>query len=507
MKPTLPTLALIGRPNVGKSTLFNVMSREGRAVVHNAPGTTRDARLAPAALGRLVFNLLDTAGVETTPHTKERIQAIHKKQSDVKPADLTEKAIRAAKKADILLFVIDGASGPLPSDEELAASLRKMGKIIIPIITKADMSVAEDHIPATQSLGFGDPIVLSAEHRMGMSALEDALAQYCPLAPEAPEEPKPEIEDEEITEASALSPDDIEIDEDAPELAPLPPAPLRLAIVGRPNTGKSTLTNTLLRDDAMMTGPLSGLTRDAVTHRFFYRDQEIILTDTPGLRKKAKITEELEEKTVGQTLESIEKADVVLLLVDAAPFSIGAGKWQLFDEQDTKIAATILNQNKTIIVALTKWDLVEDKEGCLEETNFQLARRVSHIKQPLAIPICAPKGKGIKTLLDGLIKVHHQSRQTISTGKLNRALASLLAKNPPPISSRGVIKLKFIRQVMAAPPMLAIWGNRTAQLPLTYQTYLRNQLASACGWENVPLKVVFKAQKNPFSGRTSWKKK
>ncbi len=529
---SLPSIAILGRPNVGKSTLFNVLARPARgsrtnavraatmAITHPQAGTTRDVRRTPGELFGLRFMLLDTAGIEEgkiaeNSHAGHRGHGrLNQAVSDAPPlqAVLNKLAYAAAEKADLHILIIDGAAGVTPADRALAQRLRKMNKPLILVLNKSDLRVSEGHLADVETLGFGQPLLLSAAHSQGLEDLYQALKKHIPETPEAEEEPEEETPETaaEATEDDATEDTGTDFDpndEAAIEAAysrfpKRPEGAIRLAIMGRPNVGKSTLTNALLGDEVMLTGPTAGLTREAVPHDFEHDGQTYLLIDTPGIRRKAKVDKEsLEFLSVGQSIQAVEKADVIILVIDASTHNISTGKWEVFEQQDAQIASIAMNQYKPLIVALNKWDEVENKTACLADIKTQLHHRMTSVHTPHAVAISALHSKGMHALMKAVEEVFNNTYATFSTGKLNNLLSRVLAKRSPPLANGKVVSLKFIRQSDTNPPTFTFWGNRISEVSDTYKQFLRNQLAEALGLEHVPVKIYFKANKNPFSGR------
>lgn len=515
----LPSLAILGRPNVGKSTLFNVLARPDRedrakvraatvAITHAQAGTTRDVRRTPGHLFGLRFMLLDTAGIEEgklaakrQPGQKANMNAPDDPELQ---AALNKLAYAAAEQADVHMLVLDGATGMTPADRALAQKLRRMNKPLVLVVNKADVKSAEGFAQEAETLGFGAPILVSAAHSQGMEELYEALKDYFPEVQEADEEDVAEGEeiegDVEADEEDAGPEDDGEADYS--KFPKRPEGAIRLAILGRPNVGKSTLTNALLGREVMLTGPTAGLTREAVPHDFSFGGQDFTLIDTPGMRRKGKVeADSLEYLSVGQSIQAVEKADVIILVVDASTHNIGAGKWEIFEQQDAQIAAMAMNQYKPLIVALNKWDQVADKNACMADITIQLRHRLHAMKTPCALRISALKEKGMEPLMEAVCEVFEKTYATFSTGKLNNLLSRVLAKKSPPLANGKVVSLKFIRQSDTNPPTFTFWGNRIDAVSDTYKQFLRNQLSEALGLENLPVKVYFKANKNPYSGR------
>lgn len=510
----LTKVAIVGRPNVGKSTLFNRLAagaapeKDGKrprvlkALSHPTAGTTRDVRQTPAALFGLRFMLLDTAGVELSKRgaMKEGVHGTDLQES------LNELALGAAERADVLLFILDGAVGITPADRALAQTLRKMNKPIVVLINKADLKTASGHAHEVETLGFGVPILVSAAHNGGLDDLCTAISPHITVVEEDKHTPEPEQSvllepapphaiDENVT-------DDIADDDTSPPVIAVPQGPAKLAILGRPNVGKSTLVNALLGQDAMLTGPIAGLTREAIAHSFTYHGQAYELVDTPGLRRKSKVDKEgIEFLSVGQSLQAAEAADIVVLVIDASTHDISTGNWQIFEQQDAQISALALRQHKPIIVALNKWDSVKEKEECMADITIQLRHRLHGIHQPIAVPLSALKKKGLEGLLQAVADVQAARIATFSTNKLNNLLSRTLAKRSPPLANGKVVSLKFVRQTGTNPPTFTFWGNRIDQVSDHYKQFLRNQLAEVLGLSHIPVRLFFKANANPFSGR------
>lgn len=476
---SLPTVAIVGRPNVGKSTLFNLLSADNkgarRAVVHKTAGTTRDAKRVQAELFGLHFTLIDTAGMDA--------------DATGLAADLNRLAQTAAKDADVLLFVVDGTMGLTPTDTAWAKWLRKLGKPIVLVVNKADVKGVDDAVHDFARLGFGAPVLLSAAHGSGVGELHEALVQYC-----APTENAPPADDDAMIEGEA--------DE---ALAVTPPRPIRLAIVGKPNAGKSTLVNSLLGREAMLAGPMAGLTREAISHAFTHNGQAFELVDTPGVRRKSKVVESLEGMSVAQAINAIKACDVVVLMVDASTHSIGRSKWTVLEAQDAKIASVIAHLQRPVVVVLNKWDVVEDKEACRADALAQLSHMMDSVHEPAVLSISALQGNGVERILKSARELHHHMMARVSTSKLNRILAAMLAKRPPPLADGKVVSIKFMTQVRSNPPTFALWGNRVSNLPESYMHYLRNQLVEALGLSAVPVRLMVRKSKNPF-GKKATKK-
>ncbi len=481
----MKTVAILGRPNVGKSTLFNLLSEGDKALVHPTAGTTRDVRRVPAELFGLHFDLLDTAGIEEGKGTTGLQDS------------LNTRAKSAATQADVLLLIFDGTTGLLPADRALAQFARKLGKPVVVAVNKADVKTAAATLDDFATLGLAEPVLISAAHNQGLDDLHAALSAYIPTIPGY---------HGEAADAGFLTEEvgeKVEETEEDPVSTFTMPEVLRVAILGRPNVGKSTLVNALLGEEKMLTGDLAGLTREAIGHEFTHTakdgtTQRIRLVDTPGLRKKANVVDELETMSVGQSLTAANKAHISILVVDVSDYSIETGNWQVFEQQDARIAGAILNAGKPLIVALNKWDAVAEKEDCLADTSFQLRRRLHQLAQPMTVPISAERKKGLKELLESAFTVYAAYHSRSGTSRLNRLLAKTLAKRSPPLSNGKPVNLKYVTQTLTRPPTLAIWGTRVDDLPDSYKLFLRNQFAEALGLQNVPLRFTFRSSRNPY---------
>jgi GTP-binding protein len=496
--PPLPKIALLGRPNVGKSTLFNVLAigKENKAITHAVAGTTRDVRQTPAQLFGQPFLLLDTAGMEqlrTAGHASDEAHALQRQ--------LNSLAMQAAQDADVLILLLDGAAPLTPADRALAASLRKLNKPLIAVVNKADLRVAQHTLAEAESLGLSPLVALSAAHREGLGTLAEALAPYLPPAVVHSAEPAADetLETPLPTDLPTLE----ELETPTTRLVSRPlPSPLKLAVLGRPNVGKSTLVNALLRHEAMLTGPTAGLTREAIQHGFNALGHDFALIDTPGLRKKGKVEEHsLEFLSVGQALATLQHAHVLLLVIDASVHNQARGLWQVFEQQDATIAQAALTAQKPLIVVLNKWDAVADKETCKADVLAQLRAKLHGIHTPLALPVSATQQQGLGVLLKAVISLQTSYGQAFNTAKLNRTLAVILAKRSPPLANGQVVSLKFLRQIVAGPPVFALWGNRVDNISGHYLQFLKHQLAENLGLTALPITLHLRANQNPFGHR------
>jgi GTP-binding protein len=452
----LRTVAIVGRPNVGKSTLFNRLVGRRVALVHDRPGVTRDRREGEAQLFDLTFRVMDTAGFE-----------------DEDPASLpgrmraqTEAAVRDA---DAALFLIDAREGLTSLDEEIGRWLRSESTPVIVAANKAEGRGAEAGRLEAYKLGLGDPIALSAEHGEGFADLFEALRSHVERADDAGEE----------------------ADED-PE-----GGPLKLAIVGRPNAGKSTLVNTMLGEDRMITGPEAGITRDSITLDWMWQGKPVQLVDTAGLRKRAKVQDKLERLSTGDTRRSIDMAEVVVLLLDAT---------RGLEAQDLRIADAVIEEGRGLVIALNKWDVAEDASSLFNGVKAALLEGLSQLKDVPLLTVSAKTGKGIDQLLGAAFEIRDNWSRRVSTGELNRWFERAVETNPPPAPGGKRIKLRYITQVKSRPPSFVVFGTRVDQLPESYRRYLLNSMRRDLGLGAVPLRLTMRATKNPYHDKQDGKR-
>ena len=468
-------LAIIGRPNVGKSTLFNKLAGKKLAIVDDTPGVTRDWREAEGALFEKDLGLIDTAGLEEA--FDESIQGRMRRQ--------TEEAL---KRADVLLFVIDGREGVTPADEHFAAFLRRQKKPVVLVVNKCESTkTSQAGIGESYALGFGDPVVMSAEHSVGFDDLYDSLR------PHFPDEEK-ERGDEDAYDGSTL-PDNLddlegledftfEQEEDSPEI------PIKIAIVGRPNVGKSTLLNAIIREERVMTGPEAGITRDAIAVSWNYEGRDFKLVDTAGLRRKSKITDKIEKMSTEDTLRAIRLAQIVILVMDAN---------MPLEKQDVQIAQHVIDEGRALVIAMNKWDTIKDRSERLEEIKYKIGHSLSQIKGIQFATISAKNGRNIDKLLYKALQTYGVWNQRVATGGLNRWLAHMESANPAPLVAGRHNRLKYITQIKTRPPTFALWVSRPKELPDSYKRYIINGLRRDFNVDGVPLRLLVRASKNPYA--------
>ena len=444
-----PTVAIIGRPNVGKSTLFNRLVGKRIALVDDRPGVTRDRREGDAHLLGLDFRLVDTAGFED-----EDAQTL--------PGRMRAQTQAAVDMADVALFVIDARAGIVPLDEEIARWLRGSKTPVVLVANKAEGTSGDGGFYEAFSLGFGDPVALSAEHGEGLADLFEALL------PHLDREGIEADEEEEIVEGG----------------------PLKLAIVGRPNAGKSTLVNKLLGEDRMITGPEAGITRDAISIEWEFEGKPVRLIDTAGLRRKAKVDDKLERLSAADTAHAIDFAEVVVLLLDAT---------RGLEAQDLRIADQIFTEGRAMVIALNKWDVADGQSALFNGVRAALDDGFAQVKGVPLLTVSAATGKGLDVLLKVAFETRDAWSKRVPTGELNRWFERALEANPPPAPGGKRIKLRYVTQIKSRPPSFVIFGTRVDQLPESYRRYLVNGIRRDLGFGAVPVRLTFRAPKNPFA--------
>lgn len=466
-------VAIVGRPNVGKSTLFNRLVGRKIALVDDTPGVTRDRREAEGRIGDLHFRILDTAGYE------DRFDG----SLEDRMRQGTELAIR---EADVILFMIDARAGVTPLDERFAQVLRKSGKEVHLIANKAEGKAADAGLMEAYSLGFGEPVPLSAEHGLGLADLHaivskavDAKAVPAPLADEMPE-------------VDIDLPEDDGTIEDGPPLRWNPKRYLNVAIVGRPNAGKSTLINTMVGEERLLTGPEAGITRDSILVPWEWEGRTINLVDTAGIRRKARVEGKLEKLAVGDSLRSIQYAEVVVLLLDATiPF----------EKQDLALADLVYREGRAMVIAINKWDLIEDKQAKLVELREECERLLPQLRGVPLVTISGLQGRNIDRLMAAIFKIEQAWNTHISTAKLNRWLYGVIEKHPPPAVSGRRIKMRYMTQAKMRPPSFIVFGSRADAVPVSYQRYLINSMRETFDMPGTPIRMWMRSGKNPFADK------
>ncbi|MHA6262242.1 ribosome biogenesis GTPase Der [Arenibacterium sp. CAU 1754] len=466
------TLAIVGRPNVGKSTLFNRLVGKRLALVDDQPGVTRDLREGAARLGDLRFTVIDTAGLEEV--TDDSLQGRMRR--------LTERAVDMA---DICLFMIDARVGITPSDQMFAEILRKRSAHVIVAANKAEGAAADAGVIEAYSLGLGEPIRMSAEHGEG---LNDLYTQLMPLADQFEAQAEKDAPEIDVT----LSEDDD--DDDAAIPQPTNAKPLQVAVVGRPNAGKSTLINRILGEERLLTGPEAGITRDAISLRIDWEDVPMRIFDTAGMRRKAKVQEKLEKLSVGDGLRAVKFAEVVVVLLDAAiPF----------EQQDLRIADLAEREGRAVVIAVNKWDVEEDKQEKLRDLKEAFERLLPQLRGAPLVTVSAKTGRGLDRLHAAIMRAYEVWNRRISTAQLNRWLTGMLEQHPPPAPQGKRIKLRYMTQAKTRPPGFVVMCSHPDKMPDSYSRYLVNGLRADFDMPGTPIRLYFRSQndKNPYKGR------
>ncbi|MHA1570446.1 MAG: ribosome biogenesis GTPase Der [Alphaproteobacteria bacterium] len=445
-------IAIIGRPNVGKSTLFNRLIGQRLALVDDRPGVTRDWREGEGKLGRLSFTVIDTAGLEV--ETGESLAARMQVQTAV-----------ALDRADLVLMLIDGRAGVTPLDRHFVDMIRRRGGPVVLVVNKAEGKAADSGALESFEFGLGDPVEISAAHGLGMGELADAIAAKAPEAVKDDTEDSPDGED----------------------------GPVRIAIVGRPNTGKSTLLNRLIGSERVLTGPEPGVTRDAIAIPWVFKGQAVQLVDTAGMRRRTKIEDRVEKLAVGDTLRSIRFANVTVLVVDAtAPM----------ERQELTIANHVINEGRALVIALNNWDLIASPDAARRGIEEQLEIALAQVRGVATVTLSALTGKGVDGVIRAALKAYEIWNRRISTARLNNWLSHMLERHPPPMVSGRNVKIRYATQTGARPPTFAFFVNRPAALPAAYKRYLINDLRETFKLPGTPIRLMLRAGRNPYDKST-----
>ena len=451
------TVAIIGRPNVGKSTLFNRLVGRRQALVADQPGVTRDRREGQGHLGDLDFTVIDTAGLDqAAPESLTgRMQA------------QTEAAIA---QADALMFLVDARAGLMPVDRAFAALVRKSGKPCILVANKCEGKAGASGAVESFALGFGEPVAISAEHGEGLSDLYDALRAALP-------------------EETAAARKAAEVDRTEAR-------PIRIAVIGRPNAGKSTLINRLLGEERLLTGPEAGITRDAIAVDLAWREHKFQVYDTAGIRRRGKIEAALEKLSVADALNAIRFADVVIVLMDAE---------HAFEEQDLRLADLVEHEGRALVLGMNKWDLAERHPGAIAKLREELEHRLPQIRGVPVIAVSGLTGEGLDRLMQAVIDAHDVWNRRVPTSALNRWFSQAIAEHPPPAVAGRRLKLNYITQAKSRPPTFVLFCTRADAVPDAYKRYLVNSLRDVFDLPGTPIRLTLREKANPFKGRAKRK--
>ncbi len=449
--PPTQTVAIVGRPNVGKSTLYNRLVGGRAALVDDRPGVTRDWQQGEARLGPLTFTAIDTAGLDDS-------------RGDSLQARMVEQSQIAITRADLVLFLIDGRAGVTPLDSALAAQVRRGSLPVILVVNKVEGRAIESGAVEAYDLGLGEPVLISAEHGDGMSDLYDAIAEILS------ESTEPAVADADHRDDGA--------------------GPLRLTVVGRPNTGKSTLINRLLGDQRVLTGPEPGVTRDAIAIAWHFNDRPMELIDTAGLRRKSRVTERVERLSTQDALRAVRATHVALLIVDATA---------AIERQDLTIAARVIEEGRALVIGLNKWDKVQDPVFARKEAAEVLRRSLPQARGVSVVALSARTGDGVTDLIEAAFEAHGIWNMRVPTARLNQWLADILAYHPPPIIKGRRIKMRYITQTGARPPTFKIFVNKAKDIPDSYRRYLVNGLREDFGMPGTPIRLLFRSGDNPYA--------
>jgi GTPase len=462
-----PLVAIVGRPNVGKSTLYNRMTATRDALVSDIPGLTRDRREGEVALSGHAITLIDTAGLEEAK--RDSIAARMRAQSEA-----------AIAMADLVLFVIDARDGVTGADEAFGHIVRQSGKPVILVANKSEGRAGAGGYYDAFQLGLGDPVAISAEHGEGMGELAADMLAALGLKPiqKIKTKSRKRSGDAAVEPAAEL------------EATPAKIRPIRVAIVGRPNAGKSTLVNALIGEDRMITGPEPGLTRDSIATDILWNDQPIRLFDTAGLRRKARIDDKAEKLAASDAIRAIRFAEVVVVLIDAE---------RPFEQQDMTIASMVIDEGRALVLAVNKWDLVEDKNALLKDLRETVTNTMAQVPGVTLITMSATSGKGVDKLQKAVMDAYAVWNMRVSTNKLNRWLGEALTRHSPPASSGRRIKLRYMTQPSSRPPTFVAFCSQPGGLPKSYIQYLTNSLREAFGLPGTPIRFNLRKGENPYA--------
>jgi GTP-binding protein len=472
------TLAIVGRPNVGKSTLFNRLTRRRQALVDDQPGVTRDRRYGEGRIGEFKFQLVDTAGFEDA-------------KDDTLEARMRDQTERAVGEADLILFLIDAREGVTALDQYFLRWLRKQHRPMVLVANKAESKAALSGLGEAHRLGLGDPIPVSAEHAQGLDllldAIRDKLGDKAKLGDPIEEDDEfalpaeePEFENAEAFDEAAAAAHEKEIEK----------RPLQLAIVGRPNVGKSTLVNRLIGEDRLLVGPEAGITRDSIAIDWQHRGRRVRLVDTAGVRRHSKVIDKVERLSVSDTLNTIRYAEVVILVLDSEV---------MLEKQDLTLARMVLEEGRALLIAANKWDRIEDKPKALKKLTDRVEKSLTQAKGIPVLPVSALTGQNLDRLIDAAFAVHKQWNRRLATSPLNRWLRAMVDNHPAPLVSGRRLKPRYMTQIKTRPPTFAFFMNRPEKLPDDYMRYLINGLREQFELPGVPIRTTLRKIKNPYA--------
>ncbi|MCX7337734.1 MAG: ribosome biogenesis GTPase Der [Alphaproteobacteria bacterium] len=464
----IPTIAIVGRPNVGKSTLFNRLVGYRRALVHDQPGVTRDRREELAEFGGLTFTIVDTPGL---------MDSTTQKDNPLLAEGMKQQTIQAIHQADVILFVIDGKDGCTSYEKELATILRRHSKPILVLVNKTESKRGQDGIAEAIGLGLGDVIPIAAEHGLGMADLVQALYPYFPPL--------------------TMDDDDDQYWEDfkkSDKNEPIIEKPLKLAIIGRPNVGKSTLVNSFLGEDRQLTADMPGVTRDSITLDWIYKNRKIHLIDTAGIRRQCRVQESLEKLAVMDATRTIQYAEMVVLVIDAS-----TDAEHLIEKQDLSLASDVIEEGRGLILALNKWDKVKDKEKLFDHIQHQLNHHLTQARDIACVPISALQKDNLDDLMNAVLATDKNWNQKFSTSQMNQWLQFTVTAHPPPTVSGRRIRLKYMTQAKTRPPTFLIFCSKATEVPDSYKRYLVNSMRKDFKLPGVPIRISFRSSKNPYA--------
>ena len=466
-------VAIVGRPNVGKSTLYNRLTGTRHAIVDDQPGVTRDRREGDASLAAMRFRLIDTAGLENAQPGS--LEDRMRKQTEL-----------AVSQADVTMLIIDGRSGLLPDDLFFARQIRKAGANVIVLVNKCEGQAGQSVLAEAWQLGLGEPVPISAAHGDGLSGLYDALLDAVTSLGRGDELFADDIDDafgDEQIDSSEEPEEEVWFDKEKD-------LPIRVAVVGRPNMGKSTLVNSLIGEDRLLTGPEAGITRDSITLPFIHNDREFRLVDTAGIRRQARVTDKVEKLMVTDASRSIQFARVCILMLDAR---------QPPHKQDMVIARQITDEGRALVIAANMWDDVADKQKALSQIYDRLETSLAQVRGVPVVPISGMYGRGFDKLLKAVEDMHAIWNMRISTGRLNRWLEPMLEAHPPPLSQGRRLRIRYMTQVKTRPPTFALFASKPVDLPESYLRYLIGGLRQDFGLEGIPIRMILRKGKNPYA--------